>query len=162
MCVKTDLQFCLWFLVVICFNLTWRLSCCSICSLSLSFFVCLSCTLAVVYFSCSFVAVLMPHFILVIFADVLLVCLFVLLRRFFYFLLSFLSSDLSVTLTRPALSCIVLLVVVVRLVAQASVFFFSFFFFKNDGVRSPFFFFLSFLGDPSVDTSWNCNRNFAI
>lgn len=42
---------------------------------------------------------------------------------------------------------------VVNVYAYASTFFFSFFFFKNDGVRSPFFFFLSFFGDPSVDIS---------
>lgn len=46
----------------------------------------------------------------------------------------------------------------------ASTFFFSFFFFKNDGVRNPFFFFLSFLGEPSVETSYETeiNRNLVL
>lgn len=36
----------------------------------------------------------------------------------------------------------------------SAIFFFSFFFFRKDGVLRPFFFFLSFLGDSSVDMSF--------
>lgn len=39
----------------------------------------------------------------------------------------------------------------------ASRIFFSFFFFKNDGVLRPFFFFLSFLGDPS-EMEWSLKK----
>lgn len=44
----------------------------------------------------------------------------------------------------------------------ASTFFFSFFFFKNDGVRKPFFFFLSFFGEPSVETSYGAIKTMLI
>lgn len=36
----------------------------------------------------------------------------------------------------------------------SAIFFFSFFFLRKDGVLRPFFFFLSFLGDSSVDMSF--------
>lgn len=48
--------------------------------------------------------------------------------------------------------------VLVRLIYDSTRFF-SFFFFKKDGVRRPFFFFLSFLGEPSVETSYENYKN---